>query len=188
MKNYYDKLAKDFEKKNPGMKNIYQAICSLTNFKYSDNIIDVGGGTGSLAQFFVDKVKSITVIDPSNKMLKECKKHYGVYCVPGMGEDLPIADNSADKIILVDSFHHIHNQKTAILEIKRILKQNGQVLIVEYNPLTYAGRQIMEGENFLKLGSTFYEPDDLANLFKSFNFKTRLFNKNRKNYYLVAYN
>ncbi len=41
------------------------------------------------------------------------------------GENLPLADGSMDKVILVDAFHHIPDQHKTVNEIKRVLKKNG---------------------------------------------------------------
>lgn len=186
MKNLFDVIAPVYEWLPINAKRTFKKIEEIGNFSVSDVVVDVGGGTGRIAQFLVGKVKSITVIDSSCKMIEECKKHSGVTCVVADGEKMPIKSGSADKIILVDAFHHISNQSAAITEIKRILRKNGKVIIEEFNPLTFGGKAIVIFEKILRLGSNFYKPLLLVDIFQRSGFKVALSDEKKKSYYIVA--
>lgn len=186
MKTFFDFVAPVYEKFHWGAWKTFKKIETIADFQSSDVVVDLGGGTGRIAKFLVGKVGNVTVIDLSEKMIEQCKKHPGLSCVVASGENLPIADNSIDKIILVDTLHHMRNQTQAIKEMNRILKTNGKVVIGEFNPSTIGGKLITILEKILKLGSIFHSPDLLVSLFSGNGFATQLFDADKKDYYIVA--
>ncbi len=140
-------------------------------FKPTDFVLDLAGGTGRIAQTLVGKVKEITVVDASQKMLNQCKNKIGVNCVFGLAEQIPFPDSYFDKIIIIDAFHHIQDREKAILEIKRVLKSDGKILIEEVNPKRIFGYLLKVAEKFLAMGSTFYSLPELKKLFIKFDLK-----------------
>lgn len=186
MKTFFDFVAPVYERLHTDARGTFKKIEEIGGFRAADIIVDVGGGTGRIAQFLVGKVKSITVIDPSYKMIEECKKHSGVICVVAGGEKMPIESNSVDKVILVDAFHHISNQSAAIKEIKKILRRNGKVILQEFNPSTFGGKVVVIFEKLLRLGSRFYESSLLLDLFSKNGFKVTLLDEKKKSYYIIA--
>ena len=189
MKNIFDFVAPFYEKVHLGAYKTFKKIEMLIGgFNAQDTVVDLGGGTGRIAKFLAGKVKNITVFDPSEKMIEQCQKHQGVSCAVANGENLPVENNFTDKMIIVDAFHHIKNQEAVIKEIKRVLKPQGKVLIEEFNPLALGGKLAVFFEKILRLGSIFYEPELLANLFSRNGFEVQLFDKNKRSYYLLVRN
>lgn len=186
MINLFDILASLYEKLPLSAERSFRKIEEIGDFKNSDVIIDIGGGTGRIAKFLANKVKSITVIDPSQKMIKLCKKHSGFSCILGEGENLPFENNSIDKVILVDAFHHIRQQVKAIQEITRVLKKGGLAIIEEFNPSTFGGKFIKITENIFGFKSVFYKPSELEKLFLDCGFKVETIDSGKKNYYIIA--
>lgn len=99
---------------------------------------------------------------------------------------MPCADGTIDKIILIDAFHHIPEQPKSIQEMKRVLKENGKIIIEEFNPQTIIGKFIVLSENLFRMQSTFYTPGALKGLFTDNGFNVRIIDENKKSYYLVA--
>ncbi|OGZ35859.1 MAG: hypothetical protein A2V60_00985 [Candidatus Portnoybacteria bacterium RIFCSPHIGHO2_01_FULL_39_19] len=99
---------------------------------------------------------------------------------------MSFADDSIDKVIIVDAFHHFQNQKQVVKEIKRVLAKNGKVVIEEFNPLKMAGKLIIIMEKLFLMGSIFHTPLSLAELFSSDGFKVQLIDENRASYYLIG--
>lgn len=186
MKNFFDFVAPVYERLHINAYDTFKKIEEIGNFSISDTVVDIGGGTGRIARFLAGKVKRVTVIDSSLKMIEQCRKHSGINCVIAGGEKIPLENDSVDKIIIVDAFHHIHGKSETIMEIKRILRQNGKVIIEEFNPLTFGGKLIVIFEKILRLNSVFYEPSALADLFLKNGFKVNLFDEKNKSYYIVA--
>lgn len=186
MRGFFDFIAPVYEKIRPRSQSVFTKLNSLVEFNSSDIVLDIGGGAGSIAKYFVGKIKSIVVIDPSPKMIEQCQKHPDLSCMVACAENLPLADNSVGKIILVDAFHHISQQIAAIAEMQRVLKVGGTIIIAEYNPLTFGGRCIEILEKILRLGSTFHSPDSLRKLFTDRGFRARVVDEKQKEYFLIA--
>lgn len=50
------------------------------------------------------------------------------------GHTLPLADESVDRIVCYDAFHHVRDQAATILEFARVLKQGGRAAFLEPGP------------------------------------------------------
>lgn len=187
MKNIFDFIAPVYERVHYGALETFKELERISGgFNGQDVVIDLGGGTGRIAKFLAGKVKSITVFDLSEEMIKQCQNHSSLVCVVASGESLPIENNFADKIIIVDAFHHIKNQEAVIKEVKRVLKPQGRVLIEEFNPLVFWGKLAVLAEKILGLGSIFHKHSALADLFSKQGFRVKIFNENKSSYCLVA--
>lgn len=187
MNNFFDIVAPIYEKLHFGAQKTFDKIKSIVIFEPSDKVIDLGGGTGRIANFLTNKVNKITVVDTSEKMLKQCQQwHPELSCVHAEAQSLPFADNSVNKIIIVDAFHHFQNQEQVVKEIKRVLAENGKVVIEEFNPLKMIGKLVIIIEKLFLMGSVFYNPLSLADLFSVNGFKVRLIDENKASYYLIG--
>jgi len=186
MKNFFDIIAPIYEKIHFGAEKTFKKLESITYFQSSDNVLDLGGGTGRISRFLANKVEKIVVVDSSQKMIGGCKKHAGLLCMFAQAEELPFPEQSFNKIIVIDAFHHFQNQKQVVKEIKRVLANNGKVVIEEFNPVKMFGKLIVIIEKMFCLGSHFYSPTSLMNLFSMNGFKARIVNENKSTYYLIA--
>jgi ubiquinone/menaquinone biosynthesis C-methylase UbiE len=97
------------------------------------HIVDLGWGTGrysdALARYFDAKV---TAIDPSQCMLDEARKKpvcERVSFLQAPGEQIPIADGSADLVFMSMVVHHLADIAGTARECKRVLRGGGRVAI-----------------------------------------------------------
>ena len=98
---YYDKFMTIFK--------LYklEEIKVAANLEGNEVIVDVGGGTGRLAQYISNSCKTIYVLDESEKMLSKAKHYTNVISINGNALKSPFENNSIDTVILSDVFHHI---------------------------------------------------------------------------------
>ncbi|MFA6254052.1 MAG: class I SAM-dependent methyltransferase [Candidatus Paceibacterota bacterium] len=185
MKSFFDVTAPIYDYLATSDKKTFGHLAELADFAPTDQVLDLGGGSGRIAKFLIGKVAQITVVDISTGMLKECHEKKGLTCVLASAENLPFTDNRFDKIILVDAFHHFPNQNQAIKEMARVLKTKGQIVMEEYDPTRGKGRLVKAFEKVLRMGSHFHTPNSLASLFSTNNFKVELKPIDFR-YYLVA--
>lgn len=183
---YFDFVAPIYEIFHFGANKTFKILNELGKFQRTDKVLDLGGGTGRISMFFINKVKEIVVLDSSPGMIKKCQTHIGLSCVVGLAEKIPFPDDYFDKIIINDAFHHFKNQEAVCKEIKRVLKTIGEVLIEEFNPETIFGKIIVKTESLLKMQSKFHDPKSLSKLFEKYRFKTEIVNENKTIYYLTA--
>ena len=104
--------------------------------KYADKndiILEIGSGPGTFANHVF--VKEYICLDPSEEMLelskKKLKNRENIKFVHGTAENIPFEKNHFTKVFSVFSFRDFQNKSKAISEITRILKTNGQFIILD---------------------------------------------------------
>ncbi len=105
-------------------------IARLLDLSEADRLLDVGGGTGRVAAPLAGMAGQTVIADPSIKMLQYAReKKLVTVCAPA--EALPFPNDSFDKIIMVDAFHHVNDQRVTVSELWRVLHPGGKLLILE---------------------------------------------------------
>ncbi|MBU1159218.1 MAG: class I SAM-dependent methyltransferase [Candidatus Thermoplasmatota archaeon] len=97
-----------------------------------DVVLEVGSGPGSFARHLISK--SIYCIEPSGELAnysKELLDQNRIQLVRAVGEKIPMADQSVDKVFCVFSFRDFFDKGEGISEIHRVLKAGGEVRIVD---------------------------------------------------------
>lgn len=158
----------------------------MGNFKITDEILDLGGGAGRIAKFFVGKVSEITVVDALPNMISQCQKQKGVSCIVADAENLALSENYFDKIIIIDAFHHFSNQQKTTKQIRRVLKPGGKIIMEEFNPEKFFGWLASKIEKTFDPKGNMLAPMALADLFNKHGFKIELINGKQLIYYLVG--
>ena len=95
-------------------------------------ILDVGAGTGALAQALLQKGKfSIEATDISEEMLKvaESKKIYERSFLSDLTEKIPMKNDIYDGVVSSGTFTHGHVGPSAMVELVRVTKPSGLVTI-----------------------------------------------------------
>lgn len=99
-----------------------------------DSCLDIGIGTGNLGSQFLAQGVNVIGVDQSEEMLKQCNhKHPAIDTRKGHFLALPLLDNQVDGVVTSYALHHIPDgQKLlALVEMDRVLKDNGQICIVD---------------------------------------------------------
>ena len=113
----YNKIAKSYNELHKEEQTKKLEIIK-ENIKIIPPLLDVGCGTGISTNYF--DVLSIG-IDNSKEMIKQSKEGNLIY---GNAKKLPFLDKSFNTVISVTSFHNFKNTEKALLEIKRVSKNN----------------------------------------------------------------
>ena len=95
-------------------------------------ILDVGAGTGALAQALLQKGKfSIEATDISEEMLKidDTKKVYERSFLSDLTEEIPMENDIYDGVVSSGTFTHGHVGPSAMVELVRVTKPGGLVTI-----------------------------------------------------------
>lgn len=110
-------------------------------------VIDIGCGGGRYSRYIKEKGISITALDKYSNMLESLKQE-NIPFIEGCFDKLPIEDNSFDVILSIGVIHNavtLEEFEKAILEMNRILKNNGLVIFSVFtndvitDDLTYIG-------------------------------------------------
>lgn len=101
-------------------------------------VLDVGCGTGVLAEALVKEGFDVTGLDPFLGMLKHVKARVpDLETVHGRGEALPFPDNTFDFTYCVAVMHHVaskENVRKTLLEMVRVTKPGGKIMVWDHNP------------------------------------------------------
>ena len=128
----------------------------------SDVLLDVGGNTGRITEVYARDCKEIVVLEPKHAVVEYGRKYRPhIKFVEGRVENIPLPGERFDKVVASASFHHFPNQDKGLEEMKRILKPNGKMVILEIDPNTGRGKRLNMCESILHTGAKFYEPHQL---------------------------
>ncbi len=133
-------------------------------------ILDVGGGTGRNTWAQSSLGARVVVCDTAVGMVRQVRAK-GLPAVLSSATHLPFADDSADRILVVDAFHHFVQPSPALAqpraahELVRVLKPGGRLIIEEPDIARLPVQMIALMERLLFMGSRFWPPSDLRALF-----------------------
>lgn len=108
-------------------------------FPNNSKVIDIGCGDGANVAFLRSKGINATGVDLSGNLIKRGKERYPELqdlVFEGDALNLHFPDNTFDVAVMIGVLHHIHlcdDQKRAVLEALRIVKNNGFIIIRECN-------------------------------------------------------
>lgn len=131
-------------------------------------LLDLGGGTGRSSAGLADKVEHLVLCDLSLPMLQKAGNKGVIHRVQASATDLPFAESSFNRILVVDALHHMPDQQTTTGEMIRTLKSGGRLLIEEPDIRLFAVKLIALMEIVLLMKSKFYTPDEIKGMAESF--------------------
>jgi len=107
-------------------------VVGFSGIEPGATVAEVGAGTGNfLALFDAMSVRSIAV-DLTPAMLAQAReRHPGLHLVVADGARLPLASGSVDLATSAQVFHHVFEPLPLLLEMRRIARVGGRVLLVD---------------------------------------------------------
>jgi len=131
-------------------------------------MLDLGGGTGRSSAGLADKVDRLVLCDLSMPMLQKAGDKGLHHRVQASATDLPFAEGTFNRILVVDALHHMPEQRTTTGEMVRTLKPGGRLLIEEPDIRLFAVKLIALMEKVLLMKSYFHTPDEIKDMAESF--------------------
>jgi len=121
-------------------KNTYAKSIKLLKEELHSNskVLEIGTGTGLIALAIAEHVKEITAIDYSPEMIHIAKEkqqqstHNNIDFKVSNANKIDFPDNTFDIIIASNVFHLLPNANEVLREIKRLLNENGKVILPTY--------------------------------------------------------
>lgn len=101
-------------------------------------LVDIGTGTGRMIELFAGKADSAVGVDRSPEMLRLARAKFteaglnGVDLRQGDMYALPLADGSADVVIIHQVLHFAQQPAAAIAEAGRLLAPGGRLLVIDF--------------------------------------------------------
>jgi len=99
---------------------------------------DLGCGTGQVSELIAPHVSKVVAVDGSNDMVQAARRRLkGLHQVEvrrGDMEALPIDDGLLDVALVALVLHHVPEPGRALVEINRVLRVGGRVMLVDMLP------------------------------------------------------
>jgi SAM-dependent methyltransferase len=101
-------------------------------------VLDVGSGTGTLAERLAAAGYHVTGVDPSDGMLEILRRRAPmVEAVHGSGMELPFDGDRFDLVFTVATLHHIADAddvRRTLGEMVRVCRPRGRIVVWDHNP------------------------------------------------------
>jgi len=142
--------ARMFNRKASDPRNKPNQILEALELRQRQNVADIGAGGGYFCLRFAEAVgKGKAYAVDTNpgflKFIENNAKEQGLNNVETIlvaGEDLALSEKSLDLVFVRNVYHHLPNRVEYFKKLRRFLKPEGRVAIVEYKrakPFTFRG-------------------------------------------------
>ena len=128
-------IEKDKLKINKGKILSGRVYPEFFSFDKDDKVLNIGCGEGPQAIVYANQCKEMIGVDINEERMERSKKAMELYDVKNYKtvyanvESIPLPSESFDKAIAVDIIEHVQNPKKLCLEARRLLKEDGELLI-----------------------------------------------------------
>lgn len=157
-------------------------VKAAADLNKNDVVVDIGGGTGRLAEYICNCCNAVYILDESEKMLSKAGNIENVIKVKGNALAAPFENDSIDTVILCDVFHHIKEQRLLLIEISRILKKGGKIVLLDFHK-KHIKTRLLIGFEFILFQKLFFRTKDEIKLLLGECFNIRKFYD--KHYYCI---
>jgi ubiquinone/menaquinone biosynthesis C-methylase UbiE len=115
----------------------YQAAAELVKGKV---VLDIASGSGYGSACLAEAAKHVYGVDIDADAISYAKKNYGsknVEFIKGDGVSIPLDDNSVEMVVTFETIEHIEDYKTFMSEIRRVLKDDGLLVLSTPNDVEF---------------------------------------------------
>lgn len=162
---YYDRAMRNYDTSK---------LVNYLDIQPPMRLLDVGGGTGRVANLLNNRASKTVVVDRSQEMLKYANHKVGIMPVCSLSEKMPFPSNYFERIIIVDALHHVQNQAQSAKEMWRVLAPDGRIVIEEIDIRKFKGKLIQLMETVLLMKSRFLLPEQIIEIFSGYKFNAHV--------------
>lgn len=128
----------------------FEPVRDMAGIEPSDTVLDIGAGTGFFSALISKCAEKVYACDISVQMvdwMREnlCTRHRNITALKMQECSVPLADNIADVICMLNVHHELEKPEKLLSECRRLLKRGGRIVIVDWK------KQKMEGGPPLKI-------------------------------------
>ncbi len=151
---YFESVAHKWEEMRRTFfgEGVRDAAIAAADINSSSIVVDVGIGTGFIAEGALAAGARVIGVDSSDHMLEEARQRFGVArfeARSGDIESLPVGTGEVDVVLGNMVLHHATDPPRAILEMARILKPGGRVVITDADTHQHEWLRIEQHDRWL---------------------------------------
>jgi ubiquinone/menaquinone biosynthesis C-methylase UbiE len=144
-----------------------QVMSEYVDIRSEDVILDIGGNTGKVTEAYSNNCEEVIVLEPKRNVVEYGKsRRPNIKFVEGEAENIPLPDAYFDKVVASASLHHFSDHDKALEEMKRVLKPDGKIIILEIDPNTRRGERLKFCELYFILELNYTNLHNSARKFK----------------------
>lgn len=157
----------DHKEPIPAQENLCMVFGDLAELSSARHVVDVGSGLSAPSHLWQQKFPEISLYDVNiNYSQLSFGKKQKIEFLNSSSTKLPLADNSVDRVLALESAQHFKPISDFISESKRVLTANG--LLVMAIPVTLGNSSIKDlGMLKFTWSSEHYSFDDVKNTINS---------------------
>jgi ubiquinone/menaquinone biosynthesis C-methylase UbiE len=125
-------------------------------------LLDAGGGTGRIAAALSGRIEKVVIADGSLPMLAQAQAKGCCAAVVGYTERLPFGSGTFERVIVVDAYHHLADQRASLHELWRVLASGGWLVIEEPDIDHFGVKLVALAEKLALMRSHFVRAESIA--------------------------
>ena len=170
-----------------GRRKDLAVFFELLSPKKNDVILDVGAGTGWIADRVANVCDDVYALEPNDSRLDYISKnHPQVKAFSATANSVPFPEKYFDKIYVVMAFHHFSDQDDTLEEFRRIVKPGGLLLINEFYANGPGSFVRYFEKDVLKHNVRFNDPPELEKLVITHGFRRESVRNAGRGYFFLA--
>lgn len=132
----YEQIANQYEDARGGRRRSGEIADALARWLPPEgSVLDVGAGTGIVADELLQRGWDLTLLDLSPSMLDQAAVRFPGQVIRADAQALPVATARFDAVIFVWSLHHVGDPRRAFREAARALLPGGRIVALAGEPL-----------------------------------------------------
>lgn len=127
----FGRAARSFARRTIGRFD-HMPVVQFSRVARDETVVEVGVGTGNFLGLFARHAARLVGIDLTSEMLTEARTgHPEVALVAGDGRSIPLRSSSIDLMTSAQMLHHVSEPLPILIEMRRVTRLEGRVLIVD---------------------------------------------------------
>jgi ArsR family transcriptional regulator len=137
---------------------VEEALCRALGDRPLGRLLDIGTGTGRIAELLAPRAEHVAALDKSPEMLRLARSRLGdvpadrLELVQGDFAALPFAEQRFDTVLFHQVLHYAQDPAAALAEAARVTRSGGRIAIVDF--AAHDREELRERHAHARLGFT----------------------------------